>query len=253
MTMTESTQPVPVEDAGSSAPGDGRLSVTDAVLQRRSTRAFRSDPVPEAVVREILTTAARSPSGGNVQPWKVYALTGAPLQELIEKVAAGAAERGLAGDGDFEYDVYPPTLGEPYKSFRSQAGEDLYATLRIVREDKAGRMRQFGNNFRFFGAPVGLIICIDRQMGSPQWADVGMYLQSVMLLALEHGLATCPQEAWSIWHKTIRAHCNIPDELMVFCGVALGYPDEAHPTYQLRTRRMELEEFAVFSGFSEQK
>ena len=225
------------------------MDVTQAIAQRRSVRSFRSDPAPESTVREILDLAARSPSGGNVQPWKVYALAGARLQGLVDEVAAKLPVNGLAGDGDLEYAVYPRDLWEPHSTYRFTVGEELYRTLGIAREDRAGRRRQFAENFRFFGAPVGLIFCIDRRMGPPQWADVGMFLQSVMLLAEERGLATCAQEAWSVWHKTVRRYCAVPDELIVFCGMALGYPDDDHPTAALRTSRADLDDFAVFDGF----
>ncbi|BBO30092.1 NADH dehydrogenase (plasmid) [Alteromonas sp. I4] len=229
--------------------GTAAMSVTESILARHSVRAFSDKPVPGSVVQEILEIASRSASGGNLQPWRVYALSGEPLSELVTDVVAKAAEKGLAGDGDFEYEVYPRELGEPYKTHRFQSGETLYAALGIERADKAGRGKQFMNNFRFFGAPVGLFFCIDRQMGSAQWADIGIFMQSVMLLAVERGLGTCPQEAWSLWHKTVRAHCEVPDELIIFCGMALGYPDDTHPVNKAKTGRVSASEFTEFKGF----
>ena len=148
-----------------------------------------------------------------------------------------------------EYDVYPPGLTEPYRSRRFKCGEDMYATIGIAREDKPARLRQFARNYRFFDAPIGMFFCIDRQMGPPQWADLGMYMQNVMLLAREHGLHTCPQEAWAVWHEAVAGFLGLPPHQMLFSGMALGYRDEGAPINRLRTDRATLEEFASFQGF----
>jgi nitroreductase len=148
-----------------------------------------------------------------------------------------------------EYNIYPPDLKEPYKSRRFKNGEDIYQALGIPREDKPRRLKQLAENFGFFGAPVGLFFAIDRQMGPGQWADLGMYMQSVMLLALEKGLCTCPQEAWARWHRTIAEFIALPPHLMIFCGMALGYRDTKHPINSVRTDRADLSEFASLRGF----
>jgi len=223
------------------------VNVADAIASRMSCRAYRSTPVPEATVRAILEAARRSPSGGNLQPWHVHVLTGAPLAELLADVRR-KLPRSPRGEGA-EYHVYPPELWEPYRSRRYQCGEDLYATIGVPREDKLARLRQFARNYEFFGAPVGLFFFIDRGMGPPQWADVGMFMQSVMLLAREHGLDTCPQEAWSAWHRTVGEFLRVPAELMLFAGMALGYRDEEAPINRLRTDRAALAEFATLRGF----
>lgn len=223
------------------------MNVSEALASRISCRAFLDRPVPEATVRVILDGARHAPSGGNLQPWRVYALTGAPLRELVAQVD-GKLRRNPAGE-PAEYDIYPPHLGEPYRTCRFKCGADLYATLGIPREDRAGRLRQFGRNARFHDAPVGLFFALDRQMGPPQWADMGIFLQSVMLLAREHGLHTCPQEYWAIWHETVAAFLGLPPELMLFCGMALGYMDESAPVNTLRTERLEVDAFAVLRGF----
>jgi nitroreductase len=152
------------------------------------------------------------------------------------------------GEGS-EYDIYPADLWEPYRARRFKCGEDLYATIGVTRDDKFGRLLQFARNFEFFGAPVGLFFCLDRRMGPPQWSDVGMYMQSVMLIAREHGLHTCAQEAWSVWHRTVGEFLALPPELMLFSGMALGYRDEAAPINRLRTDRAPLEEIALLRGF----
>ena len=148
-----------------------------------------------------------------------------------------------------EYHVYPPGLKEPYRSRRFKCGEDLYATIGIPRENKPARLMQLAKNFDFFGAPVALFFAIDREMQQGQWADLGMFLQSIMLLAREHGLHTCPQEAWARWPQTIGSFLEIPPELMLFCGMGLGRMDESHPINSLRTDRAPVEEFVQMRGF----
>jgi len=221
------------------------MNVTEAVGRRVSVRAFRPDPVPAAVVRKILEIAQRAPSGGNLQPWRVHALTGAPLAELVAKGMAALAS-GLETP---EYDVYPPDLWDPFRTRRFQCGEDLYATIGIPREDRASRLAQLAKNITFFGAPVGLFFTLDRKLGPPQWADLGMYMQTVMLLAVERGLDTCAQEFWARLPKTVRAFLNLPEDHMLFSGMALGYRDDAAPINTLRTRRDPLEDFAELRGF----
>ena len=224
------------------------MNVSDAVASRISCRAFLDTPVPGAIVREILDAARRAPSGGNLQPWWVYALAGAPLDDLRAKVR----QKVLAdprGDGSNEYDIYPPGLGEPYRSRRFKAGEDLYGTIGIAREDKAARLRQLGRNYEFYGAPVGLFFYVDRTLGPPQWSDVGMYMQTVMLLARERGLHTCAQEIWSLVPGTVAQGVGAPPHLMLFSGMALGHADPAHRVNTLRTDRAPLEEFASLQGF----
>ena len=223
------------------------MHVDEALRSRISCRAFRTDAVPEATVRAILEAAAYAPSGGNLQPWHVYALTGEPLSTLLSDIHARMQEVPR-GDGQ-EYRVYPKDLKEPYESRRFKCGEDLYATIKVAREDRPGRLRQFRRNFEFFGAPVGLFVYLDRSMGPPQWADCGMFLQSLMLMARQHGLHTCAQEAWGQWFVTVANHLNPPDELMLFCGVALGFMDETAPINRLRTDRAAVDEFAVLKGF----
>lgn len=219
------------------------MQVSQALATRMSCRAYLPTPVPEATVRSILDAARRAPSGGNLQPWHVYALSGAPLAELLGRVRAKLPAQPT-GDGT-EYEIYPANLWEPYRSRRFKCGEDMYATIGIAREDRFGRLRQFARNYEFFGAPVGMFFYLDRRMGPPQWADVGMYMQSVMLLAREHGLDTCPQEAWSVWYRTVDEYLGTRPELILFSGMALGYRDESAPINRLHTDRAPLEEIAT--------
>ncbi|HEY2751524.1 nitroreductase [Phenylobacterium sp.] len=219
------------------------MNVSEAVARRVSVRAFLSRPVPGETVADILLRAAQAPSGGNLQPWRVYALAGAQLAEF--KVLAAANPFGE----EPEYDVYPPNLWEPFRTRRFQNGEDLYATIGIPREDKPARLRQLAKNAEFFGAPVGLFFCIDRKLGPPQWADLGMYMENVMLLAVERGLDTCPQEYWARYPKTVARFLGLPDDHMVFSGMALGYRDPDHPINTLKARRDAFNLWGELRGF----
>ena len=219
------------------------MNVPEAIASRFSCRAYLPTPVPESTVRAILDAARQAPSGGNLQPWHVYALSGTALSDLLARIRSRLPAQPT-GEGS-EYEIYPANLWEPYRSRRYKCGEDMYATINVAREDKLGRLRQFARNYEFFGAPVGMFFYLDRRMGPPQWADVGMYMQNVMLLAREHGLDTCPQEAWSVWFRTVGEFLGTPPELELFAGMALGYRDENAPINRLRTDRAPLGEIAT--------
>lgn len=226
---------------------DGHISVTEAVRARYSCRAFLPTPVPLGTIAEILTAAAQAPSGGNLQPWHVDVLAGEPLAALKEKVRSSLIANPR-GEGT-EYPVYPPGLAEPWRGRRFACGEQLYESIGIGREDKPARLLQFARNFDLFGAPVGLFFSIPRHFGPPQWAHLGMFMQTIMLLAAERGLATCAQEAWAIVHSAVGEAIDLPPERMLTCGMALGYADDAHPINQWRTEREPVEAFATFAGF----
>jgi nitroreductase len=222
------------------------MKVSEALDTRLTVRAFTSKPVPTETLRLILETAKRSPSGGNLQPWHVWVLTGDEMARfkthLRDKLSASPRGEGT------EYNIYPPELKDPYKSRRFKVGEDMYASINVTREDKMGRLMQFARNFEFFGAPTAMFFAIDRQMQQGQWADLGMFMQSIMLLAREHGLHTAAQEAWAIWHKTLGEYLSIPPDLMLFCGMAIGHADDTAPINKLRTDRAPLAEFVTFKG-----
>lgn len=219
------------------------MDVSEAVARRVSIRAYRPDPVPGAVVADILARAAQAPSGGNLQPWRVYALAGEPLARFKTLIAANPIGE------EPEYQVYPSSLWEPFRTRRFQNGEDLYATLGIPREDKPARLRQLARNGEFFGAPVGLFFCLDRRLGPPQWADLGMFMQNVMLLAIERGLDTCAQEYWSRYPKMIAGVLDLPEDHMLFSGMALGFRDETHPINNLKARRDAFDLWGELRGF----
>ena len=225
------------------------MNVYEALASRRSVRDFLPTPVSGEVIRKVLSAAARSPSGGNVQPWHIDVVGGERLdamkslmRERLQAVAAGTHRE------DTEYDIYPKELIAPYRDYRFQLGEAMYAALGIPREDKAARLQWFARNFQFFGAPLALFCSIDRRMGPPQWSDLGMFLQTVMLLLREEGLDSCPQECWSVYPKTVSEFIGIPAERMLFCGMAIGHANNEHPVNQFVSPRAELSSFVNFHG-----
>ncbi|MEA1941478.1 MAG: nitroreductase [Pseudomonadota bacterium] len=223
------------------------LSVSDALRRRISTRAFLDTPVREQTVRDLLGTARWAASGGNVQPWHVHVVAGEARQRVIDAVR----ERLEAApfEDESEFGAYPPKLWEPYRTRRFELGEQMYDTLGIPREDKAGRLNQMLRNFEFFDAPVGLFFSLDERMNPNQWGHLGMFIMAFMLAAEEQGLATCAQEAWMTRHKTVATTLGLPDEQRIWCGMALGHADPDAPVNTLRSERAPVEEFAVFAGF----
>lgn len=208
--------------------------------KRTSIRQFGSRGVDVELLRSLLKDASFAPSGGNVQPWRIYVVEG----QSMERMRAFLATQPPLDQP--EYEIYPAGLTEPYRTNRFTIGEQMYATLGIAREDKEGRRRQFAHNNDFFGAPAAIFCYIDRQMGPPQWSDCGMFLQTFMLLATEQGLSTCAQEYWSVRHKSVSAFVGAPDNEMLFCGVAIGYADESAPVNRLRSERMPLDQWVTF-------
>jgi nitroreductase len=223
------------------------MRVSKALESRYTCRAFLPTPVPRSSVEAILEAASRAPSGGNFQPWWVWALAGDELRRL-EDVVADKIAQGQLMEPDVEYLIYPPDK-EPYATRRFQNGEAMYAAIDVARDDGAARLRQYARNFEFFGAPVGLFIAIDRTMLQGQWADLGIFLQSLMLMAREHGLHTAALESWSLFHRTVREFLRLPDDLMLYCAVALGHADPDAPINQTRAERAPLAEFVQFRGF----
>lgn len=223
------------------------LSVAAALHQRRSIRKFTDQPVDPTLLQDIFAAAQRAPSGGNLQPWQATVLTGAPWQAVKDAVAARLA-MGREGYQP-EYDIYPKGLTDPWETRRFGVGEGLYAALDIPREDKAGRLAQFVENYRGFGAPVMLFLHCSRIMGPPQWSDMGMWLQSVMLLLVEAGLASCPQECWAMYGKTVRETLALGDDQILFTGLAIGYADEGAAVNQWPVPRVGLDEVIDWQGF----
>lgn len=226
------------------------MNVTEAVRQRISTRAFLDTPISRDQLADLLETAQRAPSGGNLQPWKLIAVTGAAKDEVI-----GIAQRVLAADpmGPVPGDrpVYPDlnAIAPVYNERRKRVGEMMYEKVGIPREDRAGRIRWFANNYRFFGAPVGMFLIIDKRMGHGQWAHMGMYMQTIALLAEERGWGTCMQECWARLRVELHAHFGLDDNHMLYAGMALGVPDPNEAVNDLYAERAPQSEIVEFRGW----
>jgi nitroreductase len=220
------------------------MNVSEAIKGRISTRAFTSADVDEHDLRQILEIARWAPSGGNCQPWHVYGLASAGMARFRKELADVIVSDPMGEETEFH--IYPPNIKEPYRSRRFKCGEDLYAAISIPRENKPARLMQLAKNYEFFGAPAALFFTLDRQMGPGQWAHLGMFMQSIALAVEEMGLASCMQEAWARRHGFIRRFFGIPDELQLYCGMAIGYKDKNAPINKWRTERAPVDEIATF-------
>jgi nitroreductase len=221
-------------------------AVEDAIVSRRSVRAYQNRPVPRELIERVLNLAARSPSGTNTQPWKVTVLTGASQQALSDKILAAYNNPEERAQHTEAYDYYPAQWVSPYIDRRRKIGWDMYGLLGLTKDNKAGMHEQHAQNFRFFGAPVGLMFTIDRVMGKGSWVDYGMFLQTLMLAARAHGLDTCPQAAFNQYHRIILPHIGAGPEEDLVCGMSLGYADNTPPVAQLKTERDPASAFARF-------
>ncbi len=225
-------------------PLDETAIVDEAIVSRRSVRAFLPDPVGEQVIRDLLTVAARAPSGTNMQPWKVYVVTGAKKQAITDAILNSGIRAEKAKWDEYKY--YPDKFFEPYYTRRRAVGFALYGALGIEKRDVDRMREQHDRNFVFFDAPVGMIFTIDRRLNQGSWIDHGMFIQSLMIAARGRGLHTCPQAAFAPYHNQIRPILGIPDEEIVTCGLALGYEDTSKPENNWRTERASLDEFVTF-------
>ena len=218
-------------------------SVSKAIKTRITTRAFLDKPVPPEVLRGIFEKARRAPSGGNLQPWNVHVMTGKSLNafrsEVIGKLMKGETEKDT-------YPAYPSPLWEPMRTWRHKLGEDMYGLLGIPKDDKPARLMQVGQNFNFFGAPVGILVIIDKRMDAPQFMDIGIYLQTLMLLAREQGMHTAPQGAWRAFPDTVKKHTKHSDKQHILVGMSMGYADPDAPVNNLVADRAELDELVKF-------
>ena len=216
------------------------MDVSEAVKQRSSIREFLNTPVSNSLIRDLLTKSSRSASGGNLQPWRIYVINENSMEKFL------AFQKNWSQPEVSPYEIYPSKLKEPYRTSRFELGEEMYSLLNISREDQVGRLEQVMKNFEFFGAPAAFFCFVDRQMGPPQWSDLGMFLQTFMLLAKEQDLDTCAQEAWSIKHDSVSNFLSAPDCEMLFCGMSIGYKDPDALINQLESQRRPIEEWASF-------
>ncbi len=222
--------------------------IDEAIRSRRSIRAFKPTPVAREDIEAILDVASRAPSGSNTQPWKVYVLTGDTRQRLSQRILDTYLDPEQVKDHTEEYAYYPRQWVSPYVDRRRKIGWDLYALLGLTRENKVGMQAQHGRNYAFFDAPVGLIFTIDRVMEQGSWLDYGMFLQNVMVAARARGLDTCPQAAFTQFHRVIADVLQLPASEQVVCGMALGFADEERVENSLETERAPVSEFARFLG-----
>lgn len=228
-------------------------SVLTTILERRSVRGFLPTPVPRETVEAILAVASRAPSGSNIQPWKVHVCAG-PVRDAIcrEVLAAHDAEAADPAAGEphrDEYRYYPEKWRDPYLTRRRDLGWALYGAVGIARGENDKMHCQRGRNFSFFGAPVGLVFTLDRDLSVGSWIDLGMFMQNVMLAARAYGLETCPQQAFVRYHRILRQHLAIPDDQIVVCAMALGLPDPDEPANRLVSEREPVAAFGSFHGF----
>ena len=219
------------------------MNLNELIKSRYSVRSFTDDTVDIETIREILEISSNAPSGGNIQPWKVYVVTGKTKEKLIKK-ALSNFDNGV--QEKIEYDIYPRPLDEEYKRRRSECARDMYTALSIKQDDTELRLSQIRENFKFFGAPVGMIVTIDSAFAVNGWGHVGMFIQNICLSAVDNDMGTCLQESWSIYPETVKDILNIPDNEVVWCGIALGYPNKEHPINNYRTSRESIEKFVTF-------
>jgi nitroreductase len=238
----------PAKGALPFAAGSVARTVEEAILSRRSLRAFRPDPVPRQTVERILALASRAPSGTNIQPWHVTVVAGEARDRLTQAMHAAFMQHGEEGwKREFEY--YPSKWRDPYLSRRRKIGWDLYGLLGIGKGERERTHRQHARNYLFFDAPVGLVITLDRDLPVGAWLDTGMFLQNVMLAARGFGLDTCPQAAIASAHPVLRRELQIPEEQLVVCGMSLGYARADAIENTLVTEREPVARFVRFMGF----
>ena len=219
------------------------MNIIEAITQRHSTRAFLDKSVSIEHVNQILTTARHAPSGANTQPWQVAVVSGQSKKEL-EQLIEQAFYASTESKSDYQY--YPVTWKAPYKTRRNNCGIQLYSALNIAREDKDQRKAQWAANYRSFDAPVMLLFFMDAEMETGSFLDIGMFLQSIMLAALEYGLATCPQAALAEYPQLVKQFLDYPDNSILICGMALGYEDSQADVNSYRTPREDVANFTRY-------
>ena len=223
------------------------MHIDDAIRARKSVLAFRPDPVPLELIREILELASRAPSGTNIQPWKVHVVSGEVRDRLVAEVLAHRE----TGPEDTSAE-FPRTSKrkEPYTTRMRTLGKEMYGLLGIPKGDKAANWRQWGRNYEFFDAPVGLIFTIDKDLDAMSFLDIGIFMQTLMLVAKARGLDTCSQGAWNNFWSVTRRVLNVPEDEYIVAGMSLGFADETQPVNGLVADREPVESFATFHGFS---
>jgi nitroreductase len=221
-------------------------AVDAAITSRHAVRAYLPTAVPRSTIESLLAVAARAPSGTNTQPWKVHVLTGAAKAALSRDILAAYDDPDECARHVEEYHYYPTEWRSPYTERRRKLGWNLYSQLGIAKGERQRMHDQMGRNYAFFGAPVGLIFAIDRALEQGSWLDYGTFLQSLMVAARARGLDTCPQAAFTQFHRIIARHLGLKETEMVVCGMALGHADPDQAVNRLLTEREPVSAFARF-------
>ena len=220
------------------------LSVDEAITSRRSVRAYKTDPVPQGTISHILEVASRAPSGTNMQPWHVHIFTGDALNSLTSSVLDAFWNEPDEHQSDRQH--YLEKIRDPYLARRRKVGWDLYCILGIGKGEREKTREYHAQNYKFFGAPVGMIFTIDHDMGWMSWLDYGMFIQNICIAARGQGLHSCPQAAWASYHDVVEKHLGLPEIQLVHCGMSLGYEDTEAAVNTLETVREPVKEFVTF-------
>jgi len=219
------------------------MNIIEAIQKRQSVRSFTKQKVTSEIIKEILNISKFAPSGGNTQPWKVYVLN----EKIIEKLEVAVMhnlDNGISEKPNFS--IYPQPMSEHLKNRVKECGRLMYGALAIEKDDIEGRLNQLKQNFSFFGAPVGMLITVEKEVDLNGWGHVGHFVQNLCLSSMEFGLGTCLQESWSMYPETVQKITKFSESEVLWCGVALGYPNKDHPINNYRTPREKIEDFAKF-------
>ena len=219
------------------------MNVLDAIQGRQSVRSFQKKEVPQEIIEKILNISKFAPSGGNTQPWKIYVLSKKVMKELEVSVLSNL-DNGISETPNF--DIYPQPMSDHLKNRVKECGKLMYGALEIGKEDLEGRLNQLKQNFSFFGAPVGMLVTVEKEVDLNGWGHVGHFIQNICLSSMEFGLGTCLQESWSMYPETAQNIVQFQESEILWCGIALGFPDLDHPINSYRTPRENLQEFVKF-------
>jgi len=219
------------------------MNITDAIKGRQSIRSFKNKKVSKEIIEKILNISKFAPSGGNTQPWKIYVLGEEHMKKLEVSVISNL-DKGVSESPNFN--IYPQPMSDHLKERVKQCGKLMYGALEIGKEDLEGRLNQLKQNFSFFGAPVGMLVTVEKEVDLNGWGHVGHFIQNICLSSMEFGLGTCLQESWSMYPNTVQRIVQFKESEILWCGIALGYPDEEHPINSYRTPREDINIFAKF-------
>ena len=219
------------------------MNIIDAIKGRQSIRSFKKKEISRKIIEKILDVSRFAPSGGNTQPWKIYVLN-RNIMKKLESSVINNLDNGVSEPPNFN--IYPQPMSDHLKNRVKECGRLMYGALKIGKEDVEGRLSQLKQNFSFFGAPVGMLVTVEKEVDLNGWGHVGHFIQNICLSSMEYGLGTCLQESWSMYPETVKQIVNFSESEILWCGIALGYPNEEHDINSYRTPREELKDFAKF-------